>query len=267
MPYKYARKGLRRSYARKPVSYARRKYATRGKGTKAAWMRKPLQGRIDEERGERPVPTKLSSSNLANRGGTLWPERIFTKLKYSEFLAFTSTSGAVTANVFNANSLFDPNRTGTGHQPMGFDQLAVLYSRYRVFGSKITCRCFQIGTGTAAATQGSVSILSSASNTASSQPDGITERDAGVTRSVGANTPTQQMLSASARTGTPRGETAAKVRQDPNYEAGIGASPATETYWIVYYNTSDQTTTSTCNIECEIEFDCEFFARVQPAQS
>jgi hypothetical protein len=32
------------------------------------------------------------------------------------------------------NSLFDPNRTGTGHQPIGFDQWMAFYNRYRVTG-------------------------------------------------------------------------------------------------------------------------------------
>lgn len=267
MPYKYARKGLRRSYARKPVSYARTKYASRGKGTKAAWMRKPIQGRIDEQRGERPIQTRLSSASLASRGGTLWPERVFTKLKYLELLIFTSTAGAVDDNVYKANSLFDPNSSGVGTQPMGLDQLAVLYSRYRVFGSKITLRCTQIGTGTQAALTGSVSILSSASATPSTQPNGIPERDGGVTRTVGAGGSTLNQISASARTGTPRGETATKVRNDPNYEASTGADPAVLTYWIIYYNTADQATTSVCNISVDIEFDCEFFSRLQPGQS
>jgi len=38
---------------------------------------------------------------------------------------------------WNLNSLYDPNRTGGGHQPYGYDQLTgVIYNRYRV----ISCR-------------------------------------------------------------------------------------------------------------------------------
>jgi hypothetical protein len=33
---------------------------------------------------------------------------------------------------FNSNGLHDPDSTGTGHQPLGFDQYAVQYNRYRV---------------------------------------------------------------------------------------------------------------------------------------
>lgn len=60
-------------------------------------------------------------------------DRTIVKLKYSETVAHNF--GALTgAYYFNANSLFDPNRSGTGHQPMGFDELSGLYNRYRVRG-------------------------------------------------------------------------------------------------------------------------------------
>jgi len=39
-------------------------------------------------------------------------------------------------HVFNLNSLFDPDSTGAGHQPKGFDQLTALYARYRVYETK-----------------------------------------------------------------------------------------------------------------------------------
>lgn len=43
-----------------------------------------------------------------------------------------SSAGVAAVQVFNLNSLFDPDRTGAGHQPRYFDQLAALYGRYRV---------------------------------------------------------------------------------------------------------------------------------------
>lgn len=52
------------------------------------------------------------------------------KLQYSELLTLTISGGSSSDYSFNMNSLFDPNRTGTGHQPRGFDQLTPLYNRY-----------------------------------------------------------------------------------------------------------------------------------------
>jgi len=40
---------------------------------------------------------------------------------------------------FTANGLFDPNITGTGHQPIGFDQMMVFFEQYTVTHSSISC--------------------------------------------------------------------------------------------------------------------------------
>lgn len=47
-------------------------------------------------------------------------------------------AGAASQYVFSANGVYDPNITGTGHQPLGFDQLMPLYDHATVIGSKIT---------------------------------------------------------------------------------------------------------------------------------
>lgn len=47
---------------------------------------------------------------------------------------------------FNLNSLFDPNRTGTGHQPLGYDQWATFYNRYRVL--RVFARASVVNNGT-----------------------------------------------------------------------------------------------------------------------
>lgn len=59
-----------------------------------------------------------------------FPSRQIVKMKYSD--VFTTNTGNGWNYNYNLNSIFDPNRTGTGHQPYGHDQLAVLYNRYRV---------------------------------------------------------------------------------------------------------------------------------------
>jgi len=61
------------------------------------------------------------------------------RMTYYEINSQIAT-GAVTAGsyVYSANGLYDPNITGTGHQPMGFDQLMLMYDHYTVTGAKIT---------------------------------------------------------------------------------------------------------------------------------
>jgi hypothetical protein len=81
--------------------------------------------------------TKLNSfSNIEKpRFGFLDPHK-YIPFRYNDIYNFTLTAGTATNQVMNLNSLFDPDRTGTGHQPYGYDQVAALYNRYRVFVTK-----------------------------------------------------------------------------------------------------------------------------------
>jgi hypothetical protein len=66
------------------------------------------------------------------------PQRTVAKLTYAETVSMVSGASGVPAyHYFCCNGLYDPNTTGTGHQPMGFDQLMAKYNHYRVLGSKI----------------------------------------------------------------------------------------------------------------------------------
>lgn len=55
-----------------------------------------------------------------------------------EFTLDPSLASTAVYQTFSANGLYDPNISGTGHQPLGFDQLVgVVYNHYTVVGAKI----------------------------------------------------------------------------------------------------------------------------------
>lgn len=61
------------------------------------------------------------------------------KLRYvSYFDVNYSSLGNLDQYVFRANSIFDPDFTGVGGQPMRHDQLAAFYDHYTVLSAKIT---------------------------------------------------------------------------------------------------------------------------------
>lgn len=69
---------------------------------------------------------------------TLLPDRVSIKHVYETELVLTGVSLAIPDNhLFSGNNLADPDVSGTGFQPYFFDQLANLYTRYRVSGSSI----------------------------------------------------------------------------------------------------------------------------------
>lgn len=65
------------------------------------------------------------------------PPRVITKLRYSaQFIS----SGSALDNQMRLNGLFDPDYTGVGHQPYGFDTYAAIYAKYRVFACAYTIK-------------------------------------------------------------------------------------------------------------------------------
>lgn len=82
-------------------------------------------------------PRVVRRRRVKRRGGVLtnvnrslqpFANRYICKQKYATTI-LTDGNGRY---IFNLNSMFDPDRTGVGHQPYGYDTLANLYNRYRV---------------------------------------------------------------------------------------------------------------------------------------
>lgn len=74
------------------------------------------------------------------------PRKQTRKLVYSDVFARDAGSGVAASYFYSCNSLFDPDRTGVGHQPMGFDQLMEFYDHYTVIGAKLTLKALSQST-------------------------------------------------------------------------------------------------------------------------
>lgn len=60
-----------------------------------------------------------------------------SKLIYNEAISLNAGLASLASYVFSANGVYDPNITGSGHQPRGFDQLIALYDHCTVIASKL----------------------------------------------------------------------------------------------------------------------------------
>jgi len=58
-------------------------------------------------------------------------------LRYCDNVDLASASSALHVYSFRANSIYDPDLTGIGHQPMGRDLWSAQYNHYIVLGSRI----------------------------------------------------------------------------------------------------------------------------------
>lgn len=70
----------------------------------------------------------------------IFPQKLRQTLVYSESFPLTTAAliGPPVYATFRLNGLFDPRNAAGGHQPMGFDQLMAMYTKYVVLGAKIT---------------------------------------------------------------------------------------------------------------------------------
>lgn len=72
-----------------------------------------------------------------NNGHQAFPKQKRCTLRYCDSPVIISTTGAYTEYLYSANGMYDPNITGSGHQPRYFDQSMAIYNHYTVLSSRI----------------------------------------------------------------------------------------------------------------------------------
>jgi len=61
-------------------------------------------------------------------------------MRYVDQIRLDADAGIKAVHNFRANSIFDPDETAGGHQPLGHDEWGLFYNHYIVLGAKITCQ-------------------------------------------------------------------------------------------------------------------------------
>lgn len=127
---------------RRPVSQRRKARRTQYKAT-----------RRNRTRAYEPSTLMTRGTNPQNAvvfRGIGFPDRLTTNLVYADsFILDPSAGTPFPYTVWRMTSLYDPQYAIGGGQPTYFDQLALIYSRYKVNGAKITAS-FSLSTQTAA---------------------------------------------------------------------------------------------------------------------
>jgi hypothetical protein len=83
---------------------------------------------------------------MINFGPQGYPKRATIVHKYYERVIRTVTT--TDTYQFSTNGMYDPNITGTGHQPMWFDQTVAIYDQYHVMKSTISYTIVAVNTPT-----------------------------------------------------------------------------------------------------------------------
>lgn len=94
----------------------------------------------DTRASKRPrLPTSIPRSLFSLPIGGFPPSKM-VRFRYAREFSLDPSAGATNTWNFSANNLHDPDVTGVGHQPLGFDQNMALYDHYRVTHSQIQVR-------------------------------------------------------------------------------------------------------------------------------
>jgi len=93
-----------------------------------------------------PVAKKRKTRALTVGVPRPFPTRMLATLKYTDTIPLQSALVPILSVFYSCNSIYDPYRSGLGHQPYGHDTYATIYNQYTVIRSKCT---FQLGQNSA----------------------------------------------------------------------------------------------------------------------
>lgn len=186
-----------------------------------------------------------------------------TRLRYVETIGLISSAGSVARNVFSPQNCFDPNVTGTGHQPMYFDQLTAIYARYKVHGATIRVT-FSATSEVAGTAIGAVGIIAGSAQTISSDVNTNMEDNHGVSTILnGRNGNSGQKILY--LTYQPKRDLGISV-DDDSLVTPINTGAGTY-YWNVWWSDLSAPASSNCTATVEISYDVEFVDNINIAGS
>lgn len=187
------------------------------------------------------------------QGGAL-PATLYTKHRYSEQVILYSdnlTNRTGTEIAFRLNSLFDPNFTGTGHQPLGYDQFGALYGIYRVYKVEVQVRLTgKFGSAVTFLAANVRPSLSTYSLGSLKKGDEVLEQPGNTIMDASLN----QSWSQTYYIADIEGVTRQRVMSDDQYNAGVGANPFLTPYLSVVAGTWDEPASASNGVYAVVSF-------------
>jgi len=186
------------------------------------------------------------------------PDRFRMKMKYSDENVQSHSSGALDIWNFRANSLFDPDFTYSGHQPLGFDELAALYGKYKVTHCSIRVSAVSLD-----GVNNMLVILPRRTTTALSNFNQAVELPRSRAKLLAPTAVPSETLSFS----YDMADLFGSPIKDQDFGALVSANPSNVLYYTVITGPTNQASTSTVQLHVELEFTAEFYLKNQLSQS
>lgn len=189
-----------------------------------------------------------------------FPNSIITKLRYVDLITLTSTAGSLATNNYLANSIYDPNSTGVGHQPLYHDQYAAIYDQYVVLGSKITVHFqpYQVDQAWIFGIVGDDDV------TISTTTETRMEQNNSVWTISGTNDSGPVVLS---QTFSPLRDFGVDAKDDGASQTAVGSNPTEQIVFAVWAQELNTALTGTAYLAVDIEYTVKFSELKTPTQS
>jgi len=195
-----------------------------------------------------------------------FPSVMRTSLRYCDNFSLSSASGGVGSNIFRMNSLFDPDYTRTGHQPLYYDQFTPVYGRYRVLYSKLNVSFVPLSDDSDAATSGPwiVGVTGNSNGVFSTSATVLSEQNKTFTRLLPrdkAALPVDLTL-----TYSPKRDLGVDP-EDDTVTASTSGNPSSVWWGNVFVSDLNGSGTTTVIVKITMEFEVEFYAQSNIADS
>lgn len=194
------------------------------------------------------------------------PQSFVTKLKYNERILFNGS--AMNTWYYRANGPYDPRFSLGGGQPMWYDQLSALYSRYCVLASSIQATFINNNTTITPATR--VGIFP---DTVTTNPpldiEAAVERDNCTYATCGSPSGDQGIINmiSYAKIHKMLGLKANEKQDDTLCGLTAVAPPTREAFWCVFLGTLNTATVTDMYMDVTITYYVKFFSRIDPGRS
>lgn len=198
-------------------------------------------------------------------GTLVCPDSVRVVLPFTQTLTPGTTSGGLYVYQYRGNSGFDPDYTGTGLQPNGFDQWSQFYNTYVVLGSELIVEF--VASGAYASELVVVPAFNAASPANTKEAAGW--RFAKTFLNVPTGNATYRKVTSKMSTAQICGVPEQEVMFDTDFSATVSANPGNNNTWfwdIFLQNISNSTALSDA-LRVTLLLDIKFMAPVQQAFS
>lgn len=214
-------------------------------------------------------PRFVGSKMLFNQHNGVPPKKRLA-LRYSETFNLTTGSAGVvgTIQLMRLNSLFDPNQSGTGHQPYLFDTWTAQYDYYRVDAARVELLWNTIGSSADVAGCFTVNPSSTYTSIAGMTLDRAAEIQNVATCTISGSGNTRAVKQVFyLPINKVEGVTKAKYLAEDNYTALVSANPALNVTAAFGAASYSGTGSEAVSVQCVITYYCTMWGRKTQSQS